>query len=70
MRWRVVEKGASEKPANEKVTDRKWIPLIIFLLMQLDFWQDYHLVWLGFDIKTNGLQFQIIIVTTMSELPT
>ena len=21
VRWRVVEKGASEKPANEKVTD-------------------------------------------------
>jgi hypothetical protein len=23
VRWRVVEKGVSEKPANEKVTDRK-----------------------------------------------
>ncbi len=31
-RWRVVEKGASEKADNEKVSDGKWIPLVIFML--------------------------------------
>ena len=31
------------------------------------FRETYHVVWPGFDIKTNGLKFQVITVTTMSE---
>ena len=31
------------------------------------FCETYYVLWLGFDIKTNGLKFQVIIVTMMSE---